>query len=62
MSDLTRMFFTIDGDDFTTSDYGVFVSDSNKEERILSTLEQMAYEQARNGNIVLSGSYKYIRK
>lgn len=54
MSDLTRMFFTIDGDDFTTSDYGVFVSDSNKEERILSTLEQMAYEQARNGNIVLS--------
>ena len=60
LEDMTRMFFTLDGEDFAATEFGVFVTDSNKEEKIFSILEQMTVEQAKQGQIVLSDAISIL--
>jgi hypothetical protein len=54
MDDMTRMYFTIDGVEFDTTEFGVFVTNSSKDDKIKNTLEQLSHAAIQNQMIELS--------
>lgn len=55
--DMGKVFFDIDGDDFSNTEYGVFVSNSSKDERLLESLRNLSqvalqYDKATLSDIV----------
>jgi len=54
MDDMTRLFFTIDGSEFDNTEYGVFVTDSSKDDRIKQTIEQLSHAALQGGSISMS--------
>ena len=42
MDDMARVFFTIDGEEFDSTEYGVFVSNTSKDEQVLQSLKSLA--------------------
>lgn len=47
--DFSRSFFSINGDDFTTTDFDVFVSDTTKDARNIEILKSMVQPMIQNG-------------
>lgn len=68
--DMGRVFYEIDAEDFTDADYGVFVSNSTKDERLLESLRSLSqvalqYDKATLSDIVAimeSNSITEIKK
>lgn len=52
--DLATVFFTIEGDEFSNADYGVFTSDSSKDNEALNAIKQLTETAINAGNIQMS--------
>lgn len=52
--DLSTVLFTIDGDDFINADYGVFLSNTTKDQQSLEMLKQLLQAALQNDKIQLS--------
>lgn len=55
--DMSKVFFELDAEDFANADYGLFVSNSTKDERLLESLRQLSqvalqYDKATLSDIV----------
>tara|TARA_R110001592_G_scaffold5517_3_gene30376 strand:- start:47562 stop:50090 length:2529 start_codon:yes stop_codon:yes gene_type:complete len=49
MDDMSRVFMTIEGDDFSNTNYGIFVSNSSKDDRALDQLRNLAQSALQSG-------------
>jgi hypothetical protein len=54
MDDMSRVFMEIDGTDFDSSEYGVFVGNSTKEEQAIEMLKGLAQPALQSGVIKMS--------
>ena len=52
--DLASVFFTVDGNEFNNSEYGVFISDASTDVEALDALKQLAHAALQNDRIMLS--------
>lgn len=52
--DLATIFFTFDGDEFSDADYGVFISDSTRDNEALTAMKQLLQAALQNDKINLS--------
>jgi hypothetical protein len=52
--DMASIFFTVDGNDFINSEYGVFVSNSDKDREALEALKELTHAAMQNDRIMLS--------
>jgi len=52
--DLNRIFFSIDGDQFADSEFGIFISNSSKDQQSLDTLKQLAQAALQAGAVTLT--------
>lgn len=52
--DMASVFFTVDGNDFINSEYGVFVSNSEKDREALEALKELTHAAMQNDRIMLS--------
>lgn len=51
--DMQRVFFNIDGTEFADSEFGLFISNSSKDDRVLETLRQLAQGAVQAGTVGL---------
>ena len=49
MDDMSKVFMTIEGDDFSSTNYGVFVSNSSKDDRTIDQLRNLAQSALQSG-------------
>ena len=54
MDDMSRVFFNVEGAEFDNTEYGVFVSDSSRDEMTLNTLRQLTQAAMQNGMASMS--------
>jgi hypothetical protein len=52
--DLSSVFFSVDGNEFNNSEYGVFISDSSEDLEALDALKQYAHAALQNDRVLLS--------
>ncbi len=58
--DLAQVLFEIDGDKFRNSDYGVFVSNSSKDEKALDMYKGLLQAAVQSENVALSSAVKTL--
>lgn len=51
--DLARVYFNIDGAQFADAEFGIFISNSSKDDRIIETLRAIAQDAVRSGIVGL---------
>jgi hypothetical protein len=61
MDDMTRVFLNVDGEIFSSGEYGVFVSNAVDDVQIRDTVKTLAQSAVQNGMATLSGLVKVIR-
>ena len=61
MDDMSRVFFNIDGAEFDNTEYGVFVSDSSRDEITLNTVRQLTQAALQNGLASMSDVISLIQ-
>jgi len=49
MDDMSKVFMNIEGDDFSSTNYGVFVSNSSKDDRTIDQLRNLAQSALQSG-------------
>jgi len=54
MDDMSRVFINIDGDEYSASEYGVYIANSTKEEQSIESLKALAQPALQSGVIQLS--------
>ncbi len=54
LDDMSSVFFEVDGEDFPNAEYGIFVSDSAKDNDIASMLKQFAHAGLQNDKLEFS--------
>lgn len=52
--DMAATFFTVDGNEFANAEYGVFVSDSDKDREALEMMKELTHAAMQNDRIMLS--------
>ena len=58
--DLSTVFFTYDGNQFTNDQFGIIVSDSNEDIQILNTVKQLAQAAIQNDKTELSTIFNVL--
>lgn len=51
--DLQRVYFNIDGPEFADAEFGVFIGNSSKDDKVLQTLQQLAQAAVQSGTVGL---------
>lgn len=52
--DMSATFFSVDGNEFANAEYGVFVSDSDKDREALEVMKELTHAAMQNDRIMLS--------
>ncbi len=60
LDDLSRVFFNVDGDQFADAEFGVFISNSSKDQANLDMLKQLAQAALQAGTVTLSDIARII--
>lgn len=54
LDDMSRIYLEVEGDEFASTEYGVFVTNSSKDDKIKNSLEQLSHAAIQNQMINLS--------
>ena len=58
--DLAEVLFEVDGDDFSNADYGVFVTNTSKDQQTLETAKQLLQAALQNDKLMLSDAVSVL--